>query len=380
MTQNSNSRSCCGTSLCSVCGTNINTEDVDFSRTEANLVYMDKVYSYNKATACPILQSFTVTDAWSTELILKENENSDCDCDRCNCGCNCGCNRNCGCECTLTAEAVFTVTRSFVLVSSLTLPNGALVANDVTVDGIAVDSLTQRGNRYIATTDNLITQVNRKRCQELGLPSKNFLLITGAGPWIFRGTIVLEGTVNTGGKTCCFQARFTTPDAGFTIGGESTFAVPKLSLPCSINGVSPTIEFSFTGLIYVLNPQLTVRQNNGNLILNLTGSLAVQPQLNVEVVRRTLFCIQACEGILPCDGTETAFELDSDDDDCTWPPSPACRCGTKASPLNDADICDRSVSCSFEDDSRSCNCTGGETREERENNGFQWNGCNGCSW
>ena len=40
-----------GPKLCSVCGPNVNTEDVLFSAREANLVYMDKVYSYNKAEA-----------------------------------------------------------------------------------------------------------------------------------------------------------------------------------------------------------------------------------------------------------------------------------------------------------------------------------------
>ena len=59
-----------GPKLCSVCGPNVNTEDVLFSAREANLVYMDKVYSYNKATACPILHAISAETDWTTELVL----------------------------------------------------------------------------------------------------------------------------------------------------------------------------------------------------------------------------------------------------------------------------------------------------------------------
>ena len=387
---NNNTTRGCGPKLCSVCGPNINTEDVNFSRRESNLVYLDKVYSYNDATACPILFSLPATTNWTTELSL-ENIEDNCGCNN-GCGCGngcgftatsngCGCvfNCNCGNGCTLTSDAVFTVNRSYVLVGNLGLSNGTLAAGDVTVDGVAVDTLTQAGNRYTATTDNLVSETNKARCRDLGLPTKSFFLITGAGPWQLTATIVLEGTVNTNGKTCCFQARFTTPNL-LNIPGTSTFAIPKLALPCSVNGVSPTINFSFGGTVHVLNPEITAtcNGNNGtNCTLTLTGSLAVQPQVNVEVVRRTLFCIDACEGMLPCDGTVAAFEADSlEDEDCTWPPEPACRCGRAHSPENDADICDTAVLCDFEGE-RTCNCN---NEERAENNSYQWNGCNGCNW
>ena len=194
----------CGPSLCSVCGPNVNTEDLLFSAREANLVYMDKVYSYNQATACPILASVTTDETWTTELTL-ESIRSNCGCnDGCGCsegcgcgnsgcgsGCNCGSQRAniicCNCStangCTLTSDATFTITRSYVLVQSLNLNTGVLAAGNVTVDGTAVDSLTQTGNRYTATTENLVGTTSRERCKDLGLPSKHFFLISAPGPW-----------------------------------------------------------------------------------------------------------------------------------------------------------------------------------------------------
>ncbi len=396
----------CGPSLCSVCGPNVNTEDLLFSAREANLVYMDKVYSYNQATACPILASVTTDETWTTELTL-ESIRSNCGCnDGCGCsegcgcgnsgcgsGCNCGSQRAniicCNCStangCTLTSDATFTITRSYVLVQSLNLNTGVLAAGNVTVDGTAVDSLTQTGNRYTATTENLVGTTSRERCKDLGLPSKHFFLISAPGPWQLVATIVLEGTVNTDGRTCCFQAKFTTPTTPLAVTGASTLAIPKLALPCTVNGVSPTINFSFSGMVHVLNPSITATCTGGTCTLELTASLAVQPQVNAEVVRRTLFCLDACEGMLPCDGTEAAYELDNDDD-CTWPPAPACKCGTAPTPANNADICERQPVCNFDDDCDcGCNNCGSGSRTSGSGtstlpSGFQWTGCNGCSW
>ncbi|MBE6030514.1 MAG: hypothetical protein E7225_02810 [Clostridiales bacterium] len=308
------SSGCCEPCICSTCGTNVDLKDIPFALTDTNLVYMDKVYSYNKSMACPILEPIDTATEWVTEVMLgaaEENLVFECGCgERRSCGnnrkkhCNCG---NCGCECTLGGDAVFNITRSYVLVTGLELEEGTLTEGNVTVDGVAVDSVVQAGNRYTAETANLIEKTGIERCRETGLPTKNFFLVTGAGPWTVRGTIVLEGTVNTGGKTCCFQARFTTPDEGITVTGDSTFAVQKLALPCSVGGVSPVIGFGFTGTVNVLNPGITVTVEGTTVTLGITGALALQPQINVEVVRRTLFMMQGREAIIPCDGTEASF-------------------------------------------------------------------------
>lgn len=369
-----------GASLCSVCGPNINTEDVTFTTKEANLVYMDKVYSYNKATGCLILHELPESRCMEFSTRLKLEPIEDDDCHSCGRGgnCCCCCGNVAGINtCELDSDAVFRITRSFVLVKNLSLRPRTLDESDVTIDGEEVDDLTEMGNQFVATANTAVLDATKKRCADLGLPTKSFFLIRNAGPWVFNGTIVLEGTVNSRGRTCCFQAKFETPDRGIQIDGTSTFAVPKLAIPCITQGMPPLIRFSFTGRVFIINPEIIMDFRERDRICTVAGMLAIEPEVNVEVSRRTLFCIDACEGLLPCDGTEAAFELD-DEEDCTWPPPPACRCGTAISPENDADLCDTSIVCDFEDDRR-CNDLNGR-RGDREQ-GMQWNGCNGCnSW
>lgn len=364
-----------GPSLCSVCGPNINTEDITFTRREANLVYLDKVYSYNKASSCPILHPLQDSRCGEFTTTLKlEPIEDDCDCGGKSHSCCCCCNQAAN-ACDLGPDAVFTVTRSFVLVKSLELRPRTLDESDVTIDGVEVDDLMEIGKQFIVSADTAILETSKTRCQDLGLPTKSFFLIRGAGPWIFRGTIVVEGTVNSGGRTCCFQAKFETPDRGLLIEGASSFAVPKLAIPCIAGGIAPVIRFNFTGKVFILNPEIIMDIRENGRICTVGGSLAVEPEVNIEVSRRTLFCIDACEGLLPCEGTEAAFELD-DEEDCTWPPAPACICGTVSSPENDPDICDTAEICDFEDDKK---CHRG--KREISNSGMQWSGCNGCnSW
>ena len=124
----------------------------------------------------------------------------------------------------------------------------------------------------------------------------------------------------------------------------------------------------------MLNPGIDVSQSGNRIVLGLRGMIALQPEINVEVIRKTLFCIDASEGMIPCDGSEAAYELDNEDD-CTWPPEPPCRCGKGPTPSNDPELCDKEQpQCSFDDTGSSGmdhGCGG---------SACQWNGCNGCSW
>ena len=282
----------------------------------------------------------------------------------CNNNCGCGCNNNCGCgcgcnSCTLNSDAVFTIEKSQVLVNSLVLANPSMLTpSNVTVDGICVDSLTQSGGQFTATTNNLVSQISKERCLEAGLASRGFLLISGAGPWVFRGTFVFEGTVNTGGKTCRFVAKFKTkPSEPILISGSSTFAIPKVAFPCVINGTGPIMNFNFSGSVYLLKPEINAFCIGSNCMLNLRASLAVEPKVNVEVVRKSLFCVDACEGLRPCDGTMEAFEVEEEEEE-NCERKPACRCGT-ANSVNSVNT--------------SCSCN-------NNTNSAQWNGCNGCNW
>lgn len=410
-----------GTNLCQVCGPNIDTENVNFSRRESNLVYIDKVYSYNQETASPLIGTFDSTAP--VEITMNAGERPkrhDCCDHRPGCGCGCDCRDD---RCTfesLGPDSVFNIERSFVLVESFALANPAsLTANKVTIDGFEVDSVSFTNGQFVAALNSIIPEISKTRCQELGLPSKGFLLVSNVGPWEFTGTFVLEGTVVTGGRTCCFRARApvsTTIPMRIPVPGTSTFAIPRLSLPCTVNGIAPTLNIQFSGAVSMLNPTLTVSCSASRCVVNLSTSFAAEPRIHTEVVRRTLFCLEACEALLPCDGTEEQFETQNPDEDCTWPPPPACRCGSLPSPEKDEDICERTVVCNFDEDRRcecepsrpghgfpggcscgsherderesssGCSCSscrrGSSSESERRNNevSFQWSGCNGCSF
>jgi len=404
-----------GTQLCQVCGPSINTEDIEFSRKEPNLVYMDKVFSYNQATSCPILQSLnTDNNNFTTKLIIKDTING-CGCDGhrgwdhnhgcgndgwgCgdsnwdDCDCDCDCDDGCGGSrpnrrnrrsrrnnnfFRLDPDAVFNIDRSYVLVESFQLSRCArLCADDITADGICVDSLDFLNGQFTATTTDLIPQLSKDRCLDLGLPTKAFVLVTAAGPWTYRATFVLEGTVNTDGRTCCFQAKFKSDGAPLSVNSNCTsnFGLPKVSFPCTVSGIAPVINFTFTGKVNMLNPEICINFDNGRLGIELDTMLAIEPKINLEVVRRSLFCIDACEGMLPCDGTEASFE--TDEEDCTWPPPPACRCGNSPSPEADKDICDVAPICDFEEDD--CHCNRSRNRRSNDYDYGNYGGCTSCN-
>jgi len=265
------------------------------------------------------------------------------------------------------------------LVESFTLANPTcLSADQVTVDGIFVDNISFNNGQFSAATNNLLPEILKDRCQDLYLPTKAFFLITDAGPWHFRATFVLKGTVNTNGRTCCFKVEIKTPECNpRCVNGCSNFAVPSISLPCSINGIAPVINFQFTGAVSMLNPELSFSCNNCGCGVVLETNLVVEPIINVEVIRRTLFCVEACEAIIPCDGSEQQYESLLSEE-CEEPLPIPCKCGT-APPRIEAR--ERRPVCNWDDDwdcssgtHHNCSCSCGESHA------CQHNGCNGCSW
>lgn len=288
------------------CGTNIDTEGVRFTNQQPNLIYTDKVFSFNKDTSSPILFPISTggdfADFYITELFLDGSSLF---------------------PCTLSPNAVFEIDNSFVAVEFFnTRPPGSITAGQVTLDGFPVDSVSFANGQYTARTQNILSRVQKDRCLDRGLPTKAFFLINNAGPWDFRATFVLEGTVNTNGRRCRFRVEISNaPDAPNTMlpaGSVSSFAVRNLSLPCSINGIAPDILFQFNAKINLVNPRLFVTCTDlGNACtVFLESTIAVEPVVHVQSVRRTLFCVNACEGLQPCDGSVRAAEIADDIEDC----------------------------------------------------------------
>ncbi len=319
------------------CGTNIDTEGIEFTNQQPNLTYIDKVFSFNKDTASPILFNLNTGGSncnhFTTEFFLD------------------------GCSifpCTLASNAVFEIDNSFVVVEYFnTRPPGNINAPQVTLDGFPVDSVNYSNGQYTANAANILPKIQKDRCLDRGLPTKAFFLIDHAGPWDFRATYVLEGTVNTNGRNCRFRVEIANaPDAPNTMLPHcslSSFAVRDLSIPCSINGIAPDILFQFSAKVNLVNPKLMVHcgfppppphvvdsadikengcrpccpcpppwppcppcPDTGSCSVFLESTVAVDPVVNVQTIRRTLFCINACEGLQPCQGSVLAAEIEED--------------------------------------------------------------------
>ncbi|HVI43070.1 MAG TPA: hypothetical protein VM577_20880 [Anaerovoracaceae bacterium] len=300
------------------CGTNIDTEGVEFTNKQPNLTYIDKVFSFNKDTASPILFNLNTGGENTSNFVVRFFLDG-----------------SSLFPCTLSPNAIFEIDNSFVVVEYFnTRPPGNITAAQVTLDGFPVDSISFTNGQYTAATTNVLPRIEKERCLDRGLPTKAFFLINNAGPWDFRAIYVLEGTVNTNGRICRFRAEISnapnSPNTSLPSGSLSSFAIRNLSLPCAINGVAPNILFQFSAKINLVNPRLVV--NCGNMDefcrVSLVTTLAVEPVVNVESVRKTLFCINACEGLQPCQGSVAAAEAIEDIEDCEIGGinRPDCRC------------------------------------------------------
>lgn len=347
----------CKNGLKRICGTTLNLDDLEFAPTRNHLLYMDKIYSKGQGTACPIMFWLETDPAtFQVELLMEPyiNESTGSLCEEifgCDCrnhhhhfkyDSNCGFNNNhsdyrfdCCCNncctptpnCQLDDNAVFNVIRSYVKVTNFSLVDPlCLNTNQVTIDGLPVDSLAYTGNSYVASFNSNLQNIIKSECSEEGLATKAFFLISNAGPWCYQAEFILEGTVNTGGNTCCFRATFTSNEPCNVVSplAVTNIAVPKISIPCISGGMSPELYFSFSGNINLLSPELCIVQNEetGSLQLVLKSCVAAEPEVEVEVVKKALFCINGCEAIFPCEGEE---ELQEDDE---GPLEEECQCGT----------------------------------------------------
>lgn len=335
--------------LGNVCGVNLETEDMHFTPKKPNLVYMDKVFSYNNAVGCPMVVPIDTggdnASLYSTKLTLCQNN--------CNCGCSCGTELN--------SSSQFTVEESMVLVEAFRL-TGGITAPQVTVDGYAVDSITQYGNQFVAQTANLIPNIQKDRCLAAGLPTKGFFLITGAAPWAYKAKFILKGTVTTNGVSREFCLEITmnpnSPETALPADRTTNFVVNNLSLPCTIKGMSPVIRFQFGAHAQLQNPQLTISCTSAggettcqSCVCNiaLSGNVIFEPTIQTEVVRTSLFCVEAHEAKIPCQGSMEEYLESDTDEDCPDPCADGCP-GIVDPPI----VCDKTDSDS--DCSCSCNC------------------------
>ena len=343
--------------MCSRCGTNIDTDIPAFKPSKSSLAYMDKVFSYNEGMSCPLIYAFNSTTADAANSIITargplppldpcirpmrrpEPHSHEC----CPCCC-CGSGDNC----QITNSSVFTAERTLAIVSSLA-PAAAITASGITVNGSTVNGVTSENGIYTVDISNLENEISKTECECKGLPTKNFFMISGITGWNFTGQLIVEGTVNTNGSICNFRL---TSEVGtpVSITGNTTFAVPNLSIPCSVNGISPVIRFTLGGAANILKPEITVADD----VVTLTASLIAEPAVSLEVTRKTLMCMSGCEADIPCDDS-IEYALAEACGSCGE--ELECQCGSAENIPSGCDhICEDNEGCCF-----------------------QFNGTNGCS-
>ena len=383
----------CNSNNNSVCGVTLDLDDFDFAGAEPTLVYLDKVFALEKDTSCPIIFSLNTAQCPDTFTVTYESADRDCD------------------PCPLRPDAVFKIKKTTAILDFIeTCPPGNIEPDQVLINGEEVDGVTFENGRYLVDISTVISQVLQSGCEARNLPTKVFFLIRNVCCFQIRATFILEGTVNTGGRTCCFRAVFSNAQDGPPIilpnGCCTSFAISKLAVPGVSNGNVPTISFRFTGKIRLVNPELKVicngngngpgstafgaegpdgccnrddffRPGNLNCFLALCSKVVVEPTVNVETVRRTLFQIEANEGV-PESNENLAALAGVSDLNCRGGLPEACR--NEVGGVED--ICEDHDEVGGVEDRGRCDCPDvfGSNSNRRNRSAFQFSGNNGCSW
>lgn len=263
-----------------------------------SMVYLNQIFSNTEASSGPLAGELTADNETFLQQLsfFDPIDEADCDCD-----CNCGC----GCSSTLPVfdgDLNFVVESTQVFITDFTLSDPeSFSADNITVNGIAVDNLTRAGNRFTVATDTFIQQVSDCQCLEANQSTKAALLIQGAGPWVAKLTIIVYGSVFGCGSCKRFKLVLTTRDGiSIDIPGISAFSAPELCLPCKKGGIAPDIQFSFLANATLLNPIVTA-DNTDSCNVTLTAILVAEPAVSIQVTRQTLFAIDADAVPQPCD-------------------------------------------------------------------------------
>jgi len=312
-------------------------------RTE-NLVFLNKVFYDNNGSSCPVIYPLATTSETFTQQLIIGSNNRDNGCG-CQGGCGCSCSNNCDFD---LCNAQFTVTNSCVTVTSAVLSEAAeFTADDVTVDGFPVTALTFENGRYFADLSGIMASLTRcpgtpmdrricgcgNSCDDCNSQCDNdghFFLAEVPGPWEMYLNITIDGYVSNGRcsrdfRLCMRTRSDATGQFPITVEAANNFALQCVDIPCQSQGISPSLRFNFDACGMLLNPVLTIDATgeapvNGcpaptNLIL--TAGLVLTPKISLQVVRPSLFAINASEVDTCCDDLGQC-------DNCA--PSASCGC------------------------------------------------------
>ena len=295
--------------------------------TRENLVFLSKVFYDNTSSSCPVTVPIMTNDGGFTQQLTIGDRDIDCDCD-----CNCGCRRDRDCSFNL-CNAEFTVTNSCVTITSaLQAANSSFSADDITIDGFPVTDLDFQNGRYFADLSGIMADITRcpcvPRCTHICEDrcdcqrdckkdcdcdcdrDGHFFLAEVPGPWELLFTIVLEGFVSNGSCTRDFRLCIKTRNDSsgrypVTVRASNNFGIQCVEIPCQSQGIAPALRFNFEGCAMLLNPVITVSPRGEDDCpsrdVTVRGNLVFTPRINLQVVRPSLFALNAQEVDICCD-------------------------------------------------------------------------------
>ena len=310
----------------------------DSDCTTENLVFLNKVFFDDTGSSCPLIVPLSTTaSGFTQQLIIGDRDRDrdrDCDCRRCrDRDWDRDVDRNMTrCSDFNLCNAKFTVTNSCVTITSaVQARNSSFDADDVTIDGFPVTDLDLQNGRYFADLSGIMADITRcpctPRCTHICDDNcshrrcdndcdmdcdrdEHFFLAEVPGPWELLFTIVLEGFVSNGTCTRDFKLCIKTRNDSIgrlpvTVWSSSNFGLQCVRIPCQSQGIAPALRFNFEGCAVLLNPVITVSRESEedcpSRDVRVTGSLVFTPKINLQVVRPSLFALNAEEVDVCCD-------------------------------------------------------------------------------
>lgn len=308
------------------CGASFDPGCLTWKKAEGAAAYVNRVFSAHKATGSSLFYALNTADTpnnfvSSYELIP--------------------CNGVGGCCPTgLSSDAVFEIQKSYVQVDCFSVNETAapgeasavITPENVTVNGLAVEGVTQNNGVYTADITNIPLNPS---CLARGLSSKAFILLQDIGSLRLRLRLGFEGVVRSCGTLYRFKVYIANNESILLPPGlTASFAVAEANIPCTENGNAPVLTFRFGGVAEVINPVLTATVTDeadpcNGITVNLAATLGLTPTVYAEVVRNTLMMIQGAELLDDCPCGLAGFEIFAGYDCCkeNTPPST----GTNAS-------------------------------------------------
>lgn len=277
------------------CGIPFKAQNLKWKKAEPSAIYADKIFSAHRAQGSSIFYQLNTAEDSDNYTVLYELT-------PCSCGCGCGC----GCS-TLSPDAVFEIQKSYVQLDCFSVnetaepgaASGVITPEMVTVNGLQVAGITASNGLYTANIANIITQLTNPACMAQDLPSKAFLLLQDIPDLEIRVRFGFEGVVRSNGCIYRFKLYLANNETIPLLDTLTTsFAIAEVNIPCIENGMVPRINFRFSGKADLINPVLSVaasEEDPDEIVVNLTGTLGIIPEVCVEVVRNTLMLVNGAE-------------------------------------------------------------------------------------